>query len=83
MAEPLSSIPEHEPSRGPWVGLGLGALLVIAIISYLVYSSRSSPTRHERRVEVMQSAPADAYAAKLPISDIKMFEAENFVGGRT
>ncbi|HUS18433.1 MAG TPA: DUF2393 family protein [Terriglobales bacterium] len=82
MAEPLSSAPQHEPSRGPWLGLGIGALIVVGIISYLVYASRSSPTRHERRAEVMQSAPADPYAANLPIAEIKMFEAENFVGGK-
>lgn len=82
MAEALLTPPEHEPSRGPWLGLGIGALLVIAIIGYLVYASRSSPTRHERRTEVMQAAPADPYAANLHITDIKMFEAENFVGGK-
>jgi hypothetical protein len=81
--EPLSPPPDHEPSRGPWVGLGIGALLVVAIIGYLVYASRSSPTRHERRIEVMQATKADAYAANLTITDIKMLEAENFVGGKT
>lgn len=82
MDEPLSPLPQTEPSRGPWLGLGIGALIVIGILSYLVYASRSSQTRYERRAEVMQSAPADAYAAKLPLADIKMFEAENFVGGK-
>ena len=82
MAEPLSSVPQHEPSRGPWVGLGIGALIVAGVITYLVYSSRASQTRYERRPEVMQSTLADAYAAKLPVTDIKMFEAENFVGGK-
>ena len=83
MAEPLSSAPQHEPSRGPWIGLGIGALIVAAIITYLVYSSRSSQTRYERRPEVMQATQADPYAAKLPLTDIKMFEAENFVGGKS
>ena len=85
MTEPLSTPPElsPEPSRGPWLGLGIGALLVAGIIIFLVYSSRSSEDRYERRAVVMQAAPADAYAAKLPLSDIKMFEAENFVGGKS
>ncbi len=83
MSEPLSPLPQHEPSRGPWLGLGIGAVLVAGIIVFLVYSSRSSETRYERRAEVMQSAPADAYAAKLLLSDIKMLEAENFVGGKS
>lgn len=64
------------------MGLGIGALIVAGFITYLVYSSRSSQTRYERRAEVMQSTQADAYAAKLPVADIKMFEAENFVGGK-
>jgi hypothetical protein len=83
MSEPLSAPPQHEPSRGPWVGLGIGALIVIAVIVYLVYSSRASSTRYERRAEIMQSAPADPYAAQLKLSDIKMLEAENFVGGKS
>lgn len=83
MAEPLTSDPQHEPSRGPWLGLGIGAVIVAGVITFLIYSSRSSDTRYERRAEVMQSAPADAYAAKLPVSNIKMFEAENFVGGKS
>ena len=83
MVEPLSSAPQHEPSRGPWLGLGIGAVIVICVITYLIYSSRSSDTRYERRAEVMQATPADAYAAKLPVSNIKMFEAENFVGGKS
>lgn len=65
------------------MGLGIGALLVAGIIVFLVYSSRSSQTRYERRPEVMQATQADPYAAKLALSDIKMFEAENFVGGKS
>lgn len=83
MSEPLSSPPPAEPSKGPWLGLGIGAVLVLAIVGYLVYSSRSSDTRYERRAEVMQSSgPADAYAERLKVSDIKLYEAENFVGGK-
>jgi hypothetical protein len=83
MLEPPTSAPQNEPSRGPWLGLGLGALLIACVVLFLVYSSRSSGTRYERRAEVMQSTPADAYAAQLPLSDIKMLEAENFVGGKS
>jgi hypothetical protein len=83
MSEPLSAPPQHEPSRGPWVGLGIGALIMISIIVYLVYSSRSSDTRYERRAEVMKATQADPYAAQLKLADIKMFEAENFVGGKS
>lgn len=84
MSEPLSPPPaQTEPSRGPWLGLGIGALLVAGIIAFLIYTSRSSETRYERRAEVMQAAPADPYAAKLALTDIKMFEAENLVGGKS
>lgn len=83
MTEPLSPVPQNEPSRGPWLGLGIGAVLVAGVIIFLVYSSRSSDTRYERRAEVMQSTPADPYAAQLVLADIKMLEAENFVGGKS
>lgn len=83
MSEPLSPPSQHEPSRGPWLGLGIGAVLIAGIIVFLVYSSRSSETRYERRAAVMQATPADAYAAKLHLAEIKMFEAENFVGGKS
>lgn len=83
MSEPLTTPPQTEPSRGPWLGLGIGALLVAGIITFLIYSSRSSDTRYVRRAEVMQATPADPYAAQLSLTDIKMFEAENFVGGKS
>lgn len=83
MSEPLATPPQTEPSRGPWLGLGIGALLVAGIIVFLIYNSRSSETRYERRAEVMQATPADAYAANLSLTDIKMLEAENFVGGKS
>lgn len=83
MSEPLTTPPQSEPSRGPWVGLGIGALLISGVIVFLIYSSRSSDTRYVRRAEVMQATQADAYAVNLPLTEIKMFEAENFVGGKS
>jgi hypothetical protein len=59
-------------------------VIIIAIIGGLIYSSRTSETRQAAHPAVMQSAgPADAYAAKLAISDVNMSAAENLLGGET
>jgi hypothetical protein len=80
--EPLTSPPQSEPSRGPWLGLGIGAAVVIIVIAVLVYNSRNSESRYVRREAVMQSSGApDPYAEKLKLSDINLSAAENFVGG--
>jgi hypothetical protein len=78
---PLSSSPRYEPSRGPWLGLGIGAVIILGIIAYLIYSSRSAPSRYEKPITVSQSAPEDPYASKLQISDVKMAQAQNILGG--
>lgn len=79
--EPFAQTPQYEPSRGPWLGLGIGAVIIIAIIAYLVYSSRSSPTRYANPIRINEQVPADPYAAKLEISDVKMAQASNMLGG--
>jgi hypothetical protein len=82
--EPLSSPKEPRPeeSRGPWLGLGIGFVIIVAIIGALVYSSRKSETRQSAQPAVMQSAAAaDPYAANLKISDVSMSAAENMLGG--
>jgi hypothetical protein len=82
--EPLSSQgePQAEESRGPWLGLGIGFVIIVAIIGALVYSSRKSETRQSAQPAVMQSAAAaDPYAANLKISDVSMSAAENMLGG--
>jgi len=82
--QPLSSPgePQPEDSRGPWLGLGIGFLIIVAIIGALVYSSRKSETRQSAQPAVMQSAAAaDPYAANLKISDVSMSAAENMLGG--
>ena len=70
-----------EPSKGPWVGLAIGVVIVTSIISYLIYSSRDSETRGAKLTSVGVSAPSDPYAANLPLSAIKLSEAENGMGG--
>jgi hypothetical protein len=81
--QPLSTPREPEPSSGPWVGLGIGALLIVIVVGFLVYSSRKDPGRTPRPQAVMQQAPVDPYAANLEVSNIKMAEAENLLGGRS
>jgi hypothetical protein len=78
---PLSSQPQYEPSRGPWLGLGIGAVIILGIIAYLIYSSRSGPKTFEKPITVAQSAPQDPYADKLEIKDVKMAQAQNILGG--
>lgn len=70
-----------EPSRGPWVGLAIGLVIVTSIIGYLIYSSRDSDTRGEKPHPVGVTLPADPYAANLPLTGIKLSEAENGMGG--
>ena len=85
MNSPLSPTeppPPEEPRGGPWLGLGIGFVIVVSIIGYLIYSSRTSETRNLPRPAVMQSAAtADLYAANLAISDVNMSAAENMLGG--
>jgi hypothetical protein len=80
---PLSTPPERETTSGPWLGLGIGALLIVITVSFLIYSSRKDPGRTPAPQKVMQQAPADPYAAKLEVSGIRMAQAENLLGGRS
>src|SRR6266404_4658205 len=84
MEEPrlLPDEPQAEEPRGPWLGLAIGFLIIIAIIGALIYSSRKSETRQSAEPNVMQSAAAaDPYASQLKISDESMSAAENMLGG--
>ncbi|MCU1309452.1 MAG: hypothetical protein JWO20_577 [Candidatus Angelobacter sp.] len=84
MEEPrlLPDEPKAEEPRGPWLGLAIGFLIIIAIIGALIYSSRKSETRQSAQPDVMESAAAaDPYASQLKISDGSMSAAENMLGG--
>lgn len=78
---PFSQPPKTEPGRTPWIGLGIGAVIICAILAYLIISSRSSPTRYAPPITIAQSAPQDQYAKSLEISDVKMAQAQNILGG--
>jgi hypothetical protein len=79
---PFSQPPQYEPSRGPWVGLAIGAVIILGIIAYLIYSSRSAPTRFAPPITIAQSAPEDPYAKNLTITGPQMAEAANMLGGK-
>src|ERR1043166_1640548 len=79
--DPTSQPPE-ERSSGPWLGLGIGFVLIVATVSFLIYSSRNSPNRAAVQPQVIGAAQqADPYAAKLPLSNIQLSQADNMLGG--
>jgi hypothetical protein len=78
---PPISTPQPEPGKTPVLGLAIGFAIILAVVAWLIISSRSSPTRYARVPAVMQTTPSDPYAANLAISDVKMLTAENMIGG--
>jgi hypothetical protein len=56
---------------------GVAALIVIVVAAVLVYSGRKKPAPAPSTLQ-----PADAYAARLPLSQFAMSEAENLSGGK-
>ena len=69
--------PAKEPrSFAPWIVAGLaGVVIVIA----LMIAGRHKPVANPGGAGL---APADAYAASLPISNIAMSESSNLAGGK-
>lgn len=73
---------EEESMKGPWIGLGVGFVLIAAIVGGLIYSSRNSKDRIAVQPEVTGAATqADPYAAKLQISGVRLSQADNMIGG--
>lgn len=83
MAEPFSSpTPQEVRSSGPWLGLGIGFVLIVIVVGFLIYSSRTSPNRAATQPKIIGSAAqADWYAAKLPLADVHLSAADNMLGG--
>jgi len=82
MDEPLSTPPAEEKSSGPWLGLGIGFVLIVIVIGFLIYSSRTSPNRAAVQPSVSgAAAKADPYASKLPIINVTLSAADNMLGG--
>ena len=67
-------------SSFPWKPVGTALLvLLLGVGGLIVFGNRSKPAPQFATAEV---APPDAYAASLPISDIKMSEADSFAGNK-
>ena len=73
--------PPPEPSRGPFLGLGICFALILIVVVALIVSSRTSPTRIATAPKIMQSGDSDAYAANLRLSEVNLSAADNFAGG--
>ena len=61
--------------------MSIGFALILIVVVALIVSSRTSPTRGVIAPKIMQSGAADAYAAKLQLSDVTLSAADNFAGG--
>ena len=73
--------PQTEKPGGPWLGLGIGFAIILSIIAYLIYTSRSTPKQVVSAPKMMESTPVDAYASKLELTGVRMAEAKNLLGG--
>lgn len=74
----LSETPSPNPTNWiPWVIAG--AVVILGLAALVFFTGRRSA---RTQVEGSTLVPADAYAASLPITDLKMSEASNFAGGK-
>ena len=73
MQEPFSQ--PAEESRGEWVPLAIGAGVILLIVAAVLFLSRN-------RKEQTGPPPEAPYASNLPISGLKMSQAQNFVGAQ-
>ncbi|HLH07256.1 MAG TPA: hypothetical protein VKW78_08465 [Terriglobales bacterium] len=74
MQEPFSTPPEPE-STGEWIPLVIGAGVILIILAGVFLLSRN----RDKNVGPPPEAP---YASNLQISDVKMSQAQNFVGAQ-
>jgi len=78
MEEPLPLTPQEEPGGPPWMAIGVGVVLLAAVVGAAFLVSRPTTAPAPSAPEV---TPLHPYAAKLPLTDPKMSTAQNFVGG--
>ena len=71
------STPGEKPSRLPWIIAGAVVVLVIAVL--VVAGHRSAPDNPGGA----GLAPADPYAATLPLSHVQMSQSDTRAGGQT
>src|SRR5437660_1547777 len=72
---------ERSPMSGPWIGLGVGFVLIAAVVGGLIYSSRNSARNAVQPAVSGAAAQADPYATKLQIGDVHLSQMDNMIGG--
>ncbi len=77
MFPPDQPVPREPRSPLPWI---IAGVLVLAILAVLIALSRHAEPANPGGAGL---APADPYAAKLPISNLQMSQAANRIGGQT
>jgi hypothetical protein len=65
-----------------WGTLGIGLAAVAAVVIALIIASVRGRNELQKPVNPNQPSPAAAYAANLPLSDIKMSQADIGTGGQ-
>ena len=68
---------KEKSSYLPWIIAGVVAVLGIALL--VIFGGQKTPPPNPGGAML---APADPYAASLPITDVKMSESSNFAGGK-
>src|SRR5438270_9253106 len=84
MPRPLEFSPGEfmeDNSSGPWLGLGIGFVLIVGVVGGLIYSSRTSTQNAVQPQMIGSTQQVDAYAAKLQISNLQLSQADNMIGG--
>jgi hypothetical protein len=72
-----SKVPEERPSRLPWIIAGVVVLIAVGV---LVALGHHAPAANPGGAGL---APADPYAASLPLTHVQMSQADTRVGGQT
>jgi Protein of unknown function (DUF2393) len=69
-----------ETRERTWIPMAIAAFVVLAVAAVLILA-----LQHGQRMPAVQpiNTPTDPYAMFLPITDLQMSEAANFVGGKS
>jgi hypothetical protein len=74
---PPTPSPPNEASGFPWMAMGIAVVLLAAIVGLAFLVSKPGPAPTTAATE---GAPLHPFAAQLPLTDLKMSTAQNFVG---
>ena len=77
MEEPLPLTPQSEEGGPPWLAIGIGVALILALVAAAFLFSHRPPATAPAAAEV---TPLHPYATNLRFSERKMSTAQNFVG---